>query len=239
MVMRGLIVVAMFVASLASAEFGGYTEARNLQLPADGIAVLELDTGAGSLTITGVADAEDIRVNAQIRIIEDDEQTIRKVIESDMNLALERNSDRARLTATFDDKFWGGSDEHSIDLEVRMPASMKLKVDDGAGPIDIREVSADIRIDDGSGPILIRNIGNLRIDDGSGSINVHAAAGDVTIDDGSGLISVEQVGGSVIIDDGSGAIDIRDVEYDLIIVDEGSGSLAVSDIRGTVKTDES
>jgi hypothetical protein len=239
MVMRSLIVMAMFVASLASAEFGGHTEARDLRLPAEGITVLELDTGAGSLKITGVADAEDVWVNALIRIDEDDEQKIRRVIESDMNLVLEKTGDRARLTATFDDKFWGDSDDHAIDLEVRMPTSMKLKVDDGAGSIDIREVSADIRIDDGSGSILIRNIGNLRIDDGSGSISVHAAAGDVSIDDGSGQISVEQVGGSVIIDDGSGAIDIRDVEHDLIIIDEGSGSLAVSNIRGTVKNDDS
>ena len=237
--MRSLIVMAMFVASLASAEFAGHTEARDLQLPADGITVLELDTGAGSLKITGVADAEDIRVKALIRIDEDDEQKMRKAIESDMNLTLERNSGRAKLTATFDDKFWGGSDEHSIDLEVRMPASMQLKVDDGSGPIDIREVSADIRIDDGSGSIFIRDIGNLEIDDGSGSISVHAAAGDVSIDDGSGSITVEQVGGSVIIDDGSGAIDVRNVEHNLIIVDEGSGSLAVSNIRGTVTNDES
>jgi hypothetical protein len=231
--------MAMFVASLASAEFGGHTEARNLQLPADGITVLVVDTGAGSLKITGVVDAEDIRVTALIRIDEEDEKKIRKAIDSEMNLALEKSSDRAKLTATFDDKFWGGSDDHSIDLEVRMPASMKLQVDDGAGPIDIREVSADIRIDDGSGSILIRNIGNLKIDDGSGSIRVYAAAGDVSIDDGSGAIIVEQVGGSVIIDDGSGGIDVSDVEHDLIIIDEGSGSLAVSNIRGTVKTDES
>ena len=237
--MRSLIVMAMFVASLASAEFGGHTEARDLQLSADGITVLELDTGAGSLKITGVVDAEDIRVSALIRIDEEDEKKIRKVIDSDMNLALEKSSDRAKLTATFDDKFWGNNDERSIDLEILMPTGIALKIDDGSGSIDISEVSADISIDDGSGSILVRTVGNLRIDDGSGSISIYAAAGDVSIDDGSGSITVEQVGGSVIIDDGSGGIDVSNVEHDLIIIDDGSGDLAVSNIRGTVKNDGS
>ena len=229
--------MAMFVASLASADLSGHMETRDLQLPADGIAVLELDTGAGSLKIAGDVNADDIRVNAVIRINEDDEQKIRKMIESDMNLTLVKSGDHAILTATFDDKFWGNSAERVIDVEVLMPAGMALRVDDGSGAMEISDINADIGIDDDSGPILIRTVGNLKIDDGSGSIDVRNASGDVAIDDGSGTITVDQVGGSVMIDDGSGGIDVSDVEHALIIIDDGSGRLTVSNIRGVVEND--
>lgn len=237
--MRSFIVMGMFVVSLAGAEYNGYTEARDLQLSAEGITVFELDAGPGSLTIKGSPDARDIKVTALIRIDDDDDEKARRRIASDVTLTLVKTHDRAKLNAEFDTGFRGRDQEGLIDLEIEMPAGLNLSVTDGSGSIDIGDVSADIVVDDGSGSIVIRNVGNLRIDDGSGSISVAAAAGDVSIDDGSGQITVEKVGGSVTIDDGSGGIDVSDVEHDLIIVDDGSGSLSVQNVRGSVKKHKS
>ena len=236
--MRSFMVMGMFVASLASAEYNGYTEARDLQLSTDGITEFEVDTGAGSLTIKGIPGASEIRVKALIRIDNDDDEKARRAIESDVTLTLVKSNHRAKLKAEFDNKFWRGSRGGLIDLEVEMPADLKLSVDDGSGSIDIGDVMADIKVDDGSGSIVIRNVGNIRIDDGSGFIKVAIAGGDVSIDDGSGEITVEQVGGNVTIDDGSGGIDVSDVEHDLIIVDDGSGGLSVQNVRGSVKKNE-
>jgi len=231
--MRGFVVMAMFAASLAHAAWKEHTELRDLQLSAAGVTILEVDTGAGSLTIRGLPDTHDIAVKAIIRVPGEDADSARKIMASDMKLVLDKARDHARLKATFDGRFWD-NDHGSIDLEVEMPADLALSVNDGSGSIDISDVEGFVTIEDGSGSVIVNNVGDLRIDDGSGSIKVSTASGDVSIDDGSGGITVRHVGGDVIIDDGSGGIDVVDVEHDLIIVDDGSGSLSVSDVRGTV-----
>ena len=51
--MRSLIVMAMFTASLSGADWNEYPETRDLELPADGIILLEIDAAAGSIEGTG------------------------------------------------------------------------------------------------------------------------------------------------------------------------------------------
>ena len=55
--MRSLIVMAMFASSLTYATWNGYTETRDLELPTHGVDILEIDAGAGSIVVNGVADA--------------------------------------------------------------------------------------------------------------------------------------------------------------------------------------
>ena len=56
--MRSFVVMAMFAASLSHAAWNGYTEDRDLELDTKGISMFEVDAGAGSLLIEGVADIQ-------------------------------------------------------------------------------------------------------------------------------------------------------------------------------------
>jgi hypothetical protein len=235
--MRSLIVMAMFTASLSNAAWNGYTEDRDLELDTQGIKVFEVDAGAGSLAIEGVAGIQNIYVKATINVPDESADKAKEIIASDLKLSLQKVRDHARLVANFDRRFWGFGDPPSIDLEIRVPHSMALDIDDGSGSLTVINVGADVAIDDGSGSIKIEQVNGVVIDDGSGSITIVGVAGDVAVDDGSGSITIEHVGGSVIIDDGSGGITVVDVEKDLIIVDDGSGSLKTADIRGQIKQD--
>jgi len=235
--MRSLIVMAMFTASLSNAAWNGYTEDRDLELDTRGIKVFEVDAGAGSLAIEGVAGIQNIYVKATINVPDESADKAKEIIASDLKLSLQKVRDHARLVANFDRRFWGFGDPPSIDLEIRVPHSMALDIDDGSGSLTVINVGADVAIDDGSGSIKIEQVNGVVIDDGSGSITIVGVAGDVSVDDGSGSITIEHVGGSVIIDDGSGGITVVDVEKDLIIVDDGSGSLKTADIRGQIKQD--
>jgi hypothetical protein len=235
--MRSLIVMAMFTASLSNAAWNGYTEDRDLELDTQGIKVFEVDAGAGSLAIEGVAGIQNIYVKATINVPDESADKAKEIIASDLKLSLQKVRDHARLVANFDRRFWGFGDPPSIDLEIRVPHSMALDIDDGSGSLTVINVGADVAIDDGSGSIKIEQVNGVVIDDGSGSITIVGVAGDVSVDDGSGSITIEHVGGSVIIDDGSGGITVVDVEKDLIIVDDGSGSLKTADIRGQIKQD--
>lgn len=252
--MRGFIVMAMFVVSLSHAGSHEYTEVRNLDLDATGLSEIFIDAGAGAMIVSGVEDSDAIVVVATIIVDTGNADEAVEVIEERLRLTLERDGDRAELKAVFDPG-WDRDAAAAVDLEVRVPAQLALEIDDGSGPITVREVSGSVRIDDGSGPIEIaksggvdiddgsgsirlEDTGAVKIDDGSGSITIVRAAGDVYVEDGSGTIDVRGVSGSVTVDDGSGDIEIDDVERDLIIEEDGSGSLRYTNVRGSVQHDD-
>lgn len=249
--MRGFVVMAMFAVSLSHAGSHDYTETRNLELDASGLAEVFVDAGAGALVVNGVEDSNEILVAATIVVGEGDAEEARELIEKRLRLELERDGDRAELKSDFSSG-WGRDIDAFVDLEISMPARLMLSIDDGSGPITVQNVAGmvavddgsgsidlgntgDVEIDDGSGSITLQNIGAVEIDDGSGSITITGAAGDVYVEDGSGPIDIRGVRGSVTVDDGSGDIEIDDVELDLLIEEAGSGSLRYSNVRGSVE----
>ena len=236
--MRGMIVMAMFVASLAGAAGTDYEEQRELALGSSGISQVEIEAGAGSLDVKGVPGLKEIKVLATIHVPDSSTEDAQKIIESELILTLDRRGDRAMLKANFDDSGWHFGDSPRIDLEVQMPDSLHLAVDDGSGSLEVSSVTGNIDVEDGSGSITLTDVGGeIEIDDGSGSISATGVGGNISIEDGSGSIRVRGVAGSVTIDDGSGGIDVSDVALDLIIVDDGSGGLDYSDIKGRVEKD--
>lgn len=232
--MRGFLVMAMFVASLAQAGWKDFEEARELSLDAKQVDKLSIEAGAGSMDVTGVAGLDRIRVTATIVVPDADQDEATKVMDKRMVLSLEKKGDEAQLKSWFQDRFMGIGPDAYIVLDVNVPQGMAVDIDDGSGSIDVVDVEGDIAIDDGSGSIEVENVASVKIDDGSGSVTVIDAAGDVSIVDGSGSISVKNVQGTVTIDDGSGGIRVSDVEQDLIIVDDGSGGQSFTNIRGSV-----
>jgi len=235
--MRYLAAAGLILASCGVAAAGDYREVRELSLATQGLDALEIDAGEGSLDVRGVAGQDRIEVRATIIVENADDEEARALIGKRVQLQLERDGASARLVARMDRPklSWGWG--HRIDVEVIAPANLALRIDDGAGSIDIADVDADVTIDDGSGSIDVRSVGKLHIDDGSGSIDVVGASGDVYVNDGSGSITIENVGGSVTIDDGSGSIRVRHVGENLIIIEAGSGSVSFSDVKGTVEQD--
>lgn len=236
--MRGILVLAMFTASLAHAAWNDYVEVRDLRLDAGTVSELAIDAGSGSLDVLGGAGTDDIVVTATITVPDEKEEKARQIIESDMVLTLEQSGERAILKSYFESGIWDRGDQPAIALEVRVPERIGLAVDDGSGSIDIRNVRGDIDLDDGSGSITMDGVGgSIRIDGGSGSITVVDVGDAIRIVDGSGSIKVRQVAGSVMVDDGSGGIDVSDVQGDLIIEEDGSGGVRIARVDGRVEHD--
>ena len=234
--MRVFLILGMFTASLTNAAWRGYEEVRNLTLDAGGVNTVEIEAGAGSLDVRGNPGARKISVTALIRVPGKSDERAQKFIESDLVLTLERDGDKAVLIGYFDSSLWEWGESPSVRLEVEVPESVGLDIEDGAGSIKIRDVLGEIIVEDGSGSLQMTNIGGeVRVIDGSGSISVERVGGDISIEDGSGSITVQDVRGSVVIDDGSGSINVSDVDADLIIEDDGSGSLNFARINGRVE----
>jgi DUF4097 and DUF4098 domain-containing protein YvlB len=140
----------------------------------------------------------------------------------------------------------------SLDLDVTVPKTAQLEVNDSSGDIELSEVGASV-VTDSSGDMLLKNIngdlqvndsageirivsviGNVRVEDSSGGIDIEDARADVTIvSDSSGDIAIAKVAGSVrVIDDSSGDINVREVKGDVNIENDTSGDIRVSEVGG-------
>ena len=237
--MRGIALLVMFASTLAHGAWNEYVETRDLRLDAKGLSTLEIDAGAGKLTVQGDPAVTEIVVAATITIPKGDEDKAREYMQKSMVLTLDRDSDTARLQSYFDSGLLSWGKQGSVALDVTLPQALSLVVDDGSGSIEIADVGGSLIVDDGSGGIRILGIGgDVEIDDGSGGILVAGAAGNVRITDGSGSMTIERVAGSVFVDDGSGSIDVSDVLQDFIVEDDGSGGVDYEGVLGQVVIDQ-
>lgn len=239
--MRNHLLLLVFVAPIAEAEWFTHEETQSLSLDALTITTLQVESRHGFVAITGDEAAEQITVTATIKVPRKGESKAREIISEALTLSLVSSDGIATLNGFFPDSVWSVwrfGKGPSVSLTITVPQHMALNVNDGTGYIVINDVHGDIAIDDGDGSIELNNIGGVvNIADGSGWIDADKIAGDIYIKDRSGAISVSNVTGSVSIDDGSGRINVSDVSENLIIIDDNGGRLHVSDIGGYVKTE--
>ncbi len=237
--MRGIALLIMLASTLAQGAWNDYVEERELRLDANGVSVLEIEAGAGALTVAGDPTADEVIVEAIITVPGSDEDTARSGIEKRLVLTLERYGDTARLDGYFESGMFGQGQNAAVALTVTLPRALSLIVDDSSGSVEVSAVGGDVRIEDGSGGIrLIDSGGHVQIEDGSGGIEIDGVAGDVYVDDGSGSMTIERVAGSVIVNDGSGSIRVIDVQQDLIVEADGSGGVDYERVFGRVEIDE-
>jgi hypothetical protein len=233
MKLRAAVVVLFFLTGCAAfpAE-----EVKTLQLPAAGIDTLEINSGAGFLKVQGVEGLTSIEARGEIYVRGVLKEDMPKFISDRVKFSLTRKNGRAVLISEVKESSIFSFRDARIDLTVKIPVSLDLKVIDGSGSIEVGRVGVNVSIEDGSGGMRLENIkGNLSVEDGSGEIDIKDVGGDVSIEDGSGSISVVNVGGSVTVDDGSGSMTIDGVGKDLIIKDAGSGSLHINNVKGRVE----
>lgn len=190
-------------------------ETRQLELSVPPDALLSIEAGAGSLSLRGAPDADVIQVEAEIwQVTPNDNYTL--------TLELDEDGVPRLISHT-----GSGTSRDRIDLDIRVPASITLIVNDGSGSMQITDLAGPLTVEDGSGSIRIEDIGaDVTIDDGSGSLRVENTGGQLRIEDGSGSIAVRNTDGDVFINDGSGSISVTDT-VGIVTVDDGSGSINI------------
>lgn len=234
--MKKTAVLAILFAALAG-SLAAFETTKALSLPAAGLKALEIEAGAGSLTVSGRPGLAAIEVKAEIVARGVSDKEMDAYLKDRVELILEKRGDSAVLVSRVREKFgfFDFNDNTVIHLTVLVPETLPLDIDDGSGSIVVEDLGASLRVEDGSGSIRIARVGGpVTVDDGSGGIEISEVKGDVTVDDGSGEIRVRQVGGTVTVDDGSGSIDIEEVGKDVRLISTGSGGVDVSNVKGRV-----
>jgi DUF4097 and DUF4098 domain-containing protein YvlB len=150
-----------------------------------------------------------------------------------IRLRAERRGAELYVEADVPESDWFWSGEARLDLALRVPQGLRVEVEDGSGPVEIRGISS-LRLDDGSGEAAIEDVaGDVRIVDGSGSLRVVKVGGALRVRDGSGEIEVRDVTGPVTIEeDGSGSIDVQDTREGVTVRSDGSGDISVRRVAG-------
>jgi DUF4097 and DUF4098 domain-containing protein YvlB len=232
--------VALMIPIIACAAMTA-TESRTLEISAEGIEKTIIECGAGFLKVNGEAGLTSITVDAEIEVENLSEDDLQEFIDKNITLTLEKKGPKAVLKSEVKELlgiFRKTIKNVRINLTVRIPREMHLKISDGSGSIDVANLLGDMKIDDGSGSIGIEEAdGNVEINDGSGSISASHVGGTLDIDDGSGSIDLQHVGGSMKINDGSGSIASQDINGD-VSINDGSGSIAAQDINGDVSIND-
>ena len=232
---------------------GTKREMKDLELSSQGIDTLVIKCGAGSLHLRGFDEQDKIRVTAQIIVEGLDEKDLNTFFRKNLLLHLERKETQAVLRSIFIRPTHMNPQDAKIDMTVRVPRNMNVKIDDNSGPISVSDLFGDLEIDDGSGSIKIENIvgdvkvvdtsgtieieeltGNVHVQDGSGELDINLIEGDVSVVDGFGSITIQDIGGHVKIWDGSGSIVIHDISKDVSILESDSGEISIEGVRGTV-----
>ncbi len=127
----------------------------------------------------------------------------------------------------------GSGFEAWADVSIRVPEGRSLKVELGAGDIDVSEVAADLELKTRAGMAEADGLdGDVKIGVGSGGLTVRDVRGRLVMDTGSGKASLDGFEGAVLsIDTGSGPVEVTDVAAEAIDIDTGSGGVTVDGLE--------
>jgi hypothetical protein len=227
-----LIILGVFIPSVASSQSDDFTAPRNAIVNAAGARLIRIEAAAGYLNVTGRPGLTQVRVTGVARA------SNRRILD-EIRLQAERHGDEVLIKVITPDRshsLWGlfsGDYRQQLDLDIEVPINIPLDVADGSGEVKIKGTGA-VSLSDGSGNLEVSGVtGDVRIHDGSGNVVVRGVGGDVDIEDGSGNIDASNVTGNFTIgNDGSGNVDVRSVGGTMRIESKGSGGVNVDRVGG-------
>jgi len=200
------------------------TAPRQATVGAEGVRTISVIGKAGTLRVVGRPGLREVRVKGTACASSSS-------LLGQVQLDARREGTHVRVEAKIPDTS-GWNNQAGLDFIVEIPEGMSVSVRDSSGELEIEAV-ADLKVVDGSGSLEIRNVnGSLDVQDGSGSIAISNVSGKVSLRDNSGELSIDGADEVVIEEDGSGGISIRDVKRNVLVRDDRSGSIEVSNVGG-------
>lgn len=218
--------VMLLLPVLVVADECAHEEILDFALPAAAVTGLDITAGAGALEVHG--SSTDGQVHVQARVCASRKSGLEGM---GVEHALRDGTQYIETRIPEQQRTFWTSSYARIDLTVRLPAPLPVRIRDGSGALNVSGTGALV-LQDGSGSAAIDSVtGNVEVRDGSGDLNIANITGNVEVSDGSGALSIAGVDGNVDISDGSGSIDVRDVTREVTIHEAGSGSVALQRVN--------
>jgi DUF4097 and DUF4098 domain-containing protein YvlB len=192
---------------------------------------LRVKTDMGSVRVTGGSQGA-INYTVHNRVNTSSEETAKREFGSYKINAYVRG-DTAWIVAD-----WEGGREQRLnsDFVITVPESMDLvKVESGAGGVDISNIAGQAGAESGGGNIRLQNIGGqIDASTGGGSVEINGAGGDVHLETGGGNVQLGTIKGKVVASTGGGNMRMVSSTQDAVI-ETGGGSIHVQDCGGMLK----
>jgi hypothetical protein len=205
---------ALAAASLcaAGAEPCRYSAPRNAEIDAAGLKLLSVEIGPDDLTIQGQPGLTKIVVRGTA--CASDEKWLQNI-----KAETARHGDTASVIARDGDhgvmfSLFGGSYAY-LKLDVRVPQSLAIKLKEGSGDADARDLAA------------------LEAELGSGDLKVNGVAGEFALSVGSGDVVASDVGSFALSSVGSGDVNVDGVHGDAHVGSVGSGDFGLRNVKGS------
>ena len=236
---KSLWLCALLIAPSVHAWNCKYEQKLDQVLDLSGSNVLTVNAAAGDLQIRGASGSDQAVIRG--KICASDEKLLsqaRVLTEGGMNAEI--TVDLPKLEGG-----WSimGDDYSYIDLELEVPDSIALEVNDSSGDMEIEGVGPLV-VKDSSGDVEITDIqGTVSVTDSSGDVEIEDVRGDVIVEsDSSGDLEGDHITGNVLVQkDSSGDIHFSDVDQNFTVERDSSGDITGRNIGGnfTVEKDGS
>ena len=226
--------VLALVVVAANANECKYSAERKLTIDPTQLQSLAFTMGSSDLHVHGVADLAQIEVTGKACASEQDRLaglTVTQARKDDV-VTLTPNQAGEQSFSIF------GSNYAYIDLDVRVPTTLAIRVQTHSGDTTIDDV-ASLDFDSHSGDLVVHRI--------RGGVVVSVHSGDVTARDigalqvrraGSGDVQASAIHGAVIVGHvGSGDMAFDDVAQSVLVQSIGSGNVNVNRVGGNVTID--
>ena len=224
----------MMTCAGAVANECAFEEPRNLDIDAAGLHTLEAKLGSSDLRAEGVAGLNKIEVRG--RACASDKSKL-----AGLTVDQTRTGDTVTLaTHQADEQTYSmmHSNYAYIDLVVRMPQSLALRVRSKSGDSDVKNLSS-LDFSSSSGDLIVSHVdGAVLVDVHSGDVKANSLGSLDVQHSGSGDIQAGQVKGDVHVGRvGSGDLTFSDIGKGVHIESVGSGDVIVRGAGGTVLVD--
>jgi len=224
----------MLVASAAGATECAFQEPRNLDIDASGVRMLEAKLESTDMRFVGDPAVKRIEVrgracaSAQNRL---GEVSLDQRRDGDTVTLMPRQADHININAF-------GSNYAYLDVEVRVPQNLAVRVRSASGDVQARNL-ATLDFSSHSGDLVADHIdGLLRVEVHSGDVQAHQIGELDVVRSGSGDIQVGQVRDGVHVGHvGSGDLNFSEIGKGVHVESVGSGDITVHRAGGTVQVD--
>ncbi|MGH8235023.1 MAG: DUF4097 family beta strand repeat-containing protein [Rhodanobacteraceae bacterium] len=242
----------LFAGIAGAAEQCRYSAPRNADIDAAGLKLLAVDLGPNNLVIQGEPGITRITVHGTA--CASNEKWL-----ADVKVETARHGDTANIVANngrhdiIDISLFGGSYAY-LKLDVRVPQSLAIKLEEGSGDADASGLAAldatlgsgdlkangvagEFGLSVGSGDVVASGVGKLNLSSvGSGDVSVDGVHGDAHVGSvGSGDLGLRNVKGNVSVGSvSSGDVKLAEVGGSVTVDSVGSGDFGVRNVKGDV-----
>lgn len=196
----GLLVASAYACGAQEVTFMregmGHVERTHQKYAVDGAGTLTVDTDFGSVRVESWPNDE-VDVEVEKRRTGISEDSARDAFD-DVSVDISRQENDVDIRIERDRRF--GTNEVSVDIQVKVPESYNLDLKTSGGDIDVGDLGGDVLARTSGGDV---NVGNIR----DAVIRVHTSGGDVNVKGGGTETKVSTSGGDIEILDARGAVD--------------------------------